>query len=77
MDHTLTHRTGEVALSVRTPDGRPAPDRTVTVAQRRHAFAFGNIGFDFVPLVGGADREALDRLGGLWLNLFNTATLPF
>ena len=91
MDRTLTHRTGEVALTVLAPGGRPAADRTVTVAQQRHAFAFGNIGFDFVPLVGGpeptgtgdvetfgqADRLDLDRAGELWLNLFNTATLPF
>jgi endo-1,4-beta-xylanase len=58
----------------------------VTVAQRRHAFAFGNLGFDFVPLVagpgpaevfGGATGLGLDTLADLWLNLFNTATLPF
>jgi endo-1,4-beta-xylanase len=91
MDATLSHRIGEVELSVVTPDGRPAADRAVTVAQLRHAFAFGNIGFDFVPLVGGpepaagdhvetfgrAGRLDLDRAGDLWLNLFNTATLPF
>lgn len=91
MDDTFRHRTGEVELSVLTPDGRPAPDRTVTVAQQRHAFAFGNIGFDFVSLVGGpapaggedvetfgrAGRLDLDRAGELWLNLFNTSTLPF
>jgi hypothetical protein len=91
MDYTLMHRTGEVVLSVLTPDGRPGPDRTVTVAQQRHAFAFGNIGFDFVSLVGGpeaasgedvetfgqAGRFDLDRAGELWRNLFNTATLPF
>jgi GH35 family endo-1,4-beta-xylanase len=86
---TLSHRVGEVTLTVRGPDGRPLADRDVTVAQRRHAFAFGNIGFDFVRLVGGPGAAAagggfggasgtdLDRLGGLWLDLFNTATLPF
>ncbi|MDG6105650.1 endo-1,4-beta-xylanase [Dactylosporangium aurantiacum] len=91
MDRTLMHRTGEVTLTVRTPDGRPAAGRTVTVAQRRHAFAFGNIGFDFVPLVAGpgpagaGDVETFGQAGGLdleraealWCNLFNTATLPF
>jgi GH35 family endo-1,4-beta-xylanase len=90
-DGTLAHRAGEVTLTVRGPDGRPLADRDVTVAQERHAFAFGNIGFDFVRLVGGPDPEAaagvesfggaggsdLDRLAELWLNLFNTATLPF
>ncbi|MEJ3746842.1 endo-1,4-beta-xylanase [Actinomycetes bacterium KLBMP 9797] len=87
----MRHRTGSVTLTVRGPDGRPLADHDVTVAQQRHAFAFGNIGFDFVRLVGGPDPEEaagvegaggaarvdLDRLGGLWLNLFNTGTLPF
>jgi endo-1,4-beta-xylanase len=86
---TMRHRIGEVTLTVLAQDGRPLADRVVTVAQQRHAFAFGNIGFDFVGLVGGPPPEAggpafggatdldLDRLGELWLNLFNTATLPF
>ncbi|GFJ82641.1 endo-1,4-beta-xylanase [Phytohabitans houttuyneae] len=77
MSDTLEHRVGEVTLTVAGPDGRPLAERDVTVAQQRHAFAFGNIGFDFVDLVGGADVAALDRLGALWLRLFNTATLPF
>jgi endo-1,4-beta-xylanase len=80
------HRKGEVTLTLLGPDRQPLADRVVTVAQRRHAFAFGNIGFDFVPLVGGpgpgevfggATGLDLDALGDLWLNLFNTATLPF
>jgi GH35 family endo-1,4-beta-xylanase len=80
-----------VALTVRGADGHPLDRRVVTVAQRRHAFAFGNIGFDFVGLVGGPEPSAaadvegfggvrrlgLDHLEGLWLELFNTATLPF
>ncbi|MFC7272735.1 endo-1,4-beta-xylanase [Paractinoplanes rhizophilus] len=90
---TLDHRYGEVTLTVLGPDRRPVADRLLTVAQQRHAFAFGNIGFDFVPLVGGPDPEViddvesfggvihrgpgLDVLAGLWTNLFNTATLPF
>ena len=85
----LSHRIGEVTVTVPGADGRPLAGRTVVVAQKQHAFAFGNIGFDFVGLVGGAPPEAtgpafggsadldLERLGDLWLNLFNTATLPF
>ena len=88
-DETMRHRIGEVTVTVPGPDGRPLADRVVTVAQQRHAFAFGNIGFDFVGLVGGPPPAAagpvfggathldLERLGELWLNLFNTATLPF
>ncbi|MFE1666092.1 endo-1,4-beta-xylanase [Microbacterium sp. P02] len=75
--------------------GQPLPDASVTVAQTRHAFSFGNIGFDFVPLAGGdPDHHAhedvetfgggtgrqlkrLEHLEALWLDLYNTATLPF
>lgn len=86
MHDRYAHRKGEVTLTVLGPDRRPLADRVVTVAQRRHAFAFGNIGFDFVRLIGGPGPDEvfggatgldLDTLGGLWLNLFNTATLPF
>jgi GH35 family endo-1,4-beta-xylanase len=77
-EKAVDHRIGEVALTVLGPDGRPLADRVVTVEQRRHAFAFGNIGFDFVPLVGGPEPDAeLDRFAELWLGLFNMATLPF
>jgi GH35 family endo-1,4-beta-xylanase len=94
-DATMSHRAGEVALTVLESDGSPLADTVVTVCQRRHAFAFGNIAFDLVRLIGGPDPgEAtevpsrndnpdpgpdpdLDQLSGLWLNLFNTATLPF
>jgi endo-1,4-beta-xylanase len=87
----MRHRIGEVTVTVLGRDRRPLAGRLVTVAQQRHAFAFGNIGFDFVRPVGGPDaagteevegfggatRMSLDRLGELWLGLFNTATLPF
>ncbi|GIJ10227.1 endo-1,4-beta-xylanase [Micromonospora andamanensis] len=90
-DSSLRHRKGEITLTVRGTDRQPLADQVVTVAQNRHAFAFGNIGFDFVDLVGGPgpagsnDVESfggtghpdLDRLGELWLDVFNTATLPF
>ncbi|MBL6279999.1 endo-1,4-beta-xylanase [Micromonospora fiedleri] len=87
-DSSLRHRIGKTTLTLRGPDRQALAEQVVTVAQRRHAFAFGNIGFDFVDLVGGPDPESaqpfggtdssdLDRLGDLWLGLFNTATLPF
>jgi GH35 family endo-1,4-beta-xylanase len=86
-----SHRIGEVALTVLGDGGRPLADTVVTVAQRRHAFAFGNIGFDFVRMVGGPDPAGaervpsfgaaedldLDSYAARWLDLFNTATLPF
>jgi endo-1,4-beta-xylanase len=76
-------------LTVRRADGSPCADTDVLVEQVRHDFAFGNIGFDFVGLAndervesrenvfGGADPEAAERLEHLWLDVFNTATLPF
>jgi GH35 family endo-1,4-beta-xylanase len=75
LDTTVRHRTGEVVLTVLDQDGRPRGDTDVTVEQRRHAFPFGNIAFEMVPLTPAElDRDPLTRL---WLNLFNTATLPF
>ena len=72
----MEHRIGEVTLTVLGPDRQPLADRVVTVAQQRHAFAFGNIGFDFVDRVAGSALD-LDHLAERWLHLFNTATLPF
>src|SRR5690606_4536741 len=59
-------------------------------SQKNHAFLFGCIGFDFVPLIGGeppfgdartplgdAEKANLERLADLWFDLFNFATLPF
>ena len=76
-----------MTVTVTDVDGRPLADAVVRVAQRRHAFMFGNIGFDLIPLangeaefqrnVFGGARRNLERLGELYIELFNTATLPF
>ncbi|HTI74419.1 MAG TPA: endo-1,4-beta-xylanase, partial [Mycobacterium sp.] len=90
-DQDVAHRIGESTVTVRGADGRPLAGRPVTVEQQRHAFSFGNIGFDFVPAIGGAEpagaedvegfggasRVDFDHFAAAWLNLFNTATLPF
>ncbi len=89
----MRHRIADATVTVLGPDGSPLADAEVTVEQRRHAFSFGNIGFDFIPLAngetevhptaarvetfGGADIDLLEHLEGLWLDLYNTATLPF
>ena len=83
----LAHRTARTAVTVARPDGNALPGAEVRVAQRRHAFVFGNIGFDLLPLANGdADgsanefggaRGGLQHLADLWLDVFNTATLPF
>ncbi len=81
------HRTARAVLTVTDAAGRPLPDTDVRVAQRRHEFVFGNIGFDLIPLAngesdirgnlfGGANGN-LEQLGELYVDLFNTATLPF
>ena len=78
-DPRLAHRLAEVQVTVLGPDGRPAADTDVTVAQRRHTFLFGCTGFEAIPL---ANEEAgptaeQERVVGRWLDLFNFATLPF
>jgi endo-1,4-beta-xylanase len=58
--------------------GRALPDTDIVVQQRRHAFAFGNIGFDFVSLANGeSDGVGTSHLADLFADVFNTATLPF
>ncbi|WP_150306525.1 endo-1,4-beta-xylanase [Planctomonas psychrotolerans] len=92
-DPALRHRIADATLTVRGPDGAPLRSADVIVEQVRHAFSFGNIGFDFLPLANGetelhasatsvetfgsASLERLDELSNLWLDLFNTVTLPF
>jgi endo-1,4-beta-xylanase len=74
-DPALQHRVRETTVTVRNPDGSPAAGTDVTVEQLTHAFGLGNIGFDFV----GMSQEELDRseLARQWLDVYNTATLPF
>jgi len=76
-DTTLAHRLGDVVLTVADEAGRPLGDADVVVRQRRHDFAFGNIGFDFIGLANGRGRTGDVQLAERWLDLFNTATLPF
>ena len=85
---TLPHRFGKVSVTVLGADGQPLSNREVIVEQRAHAFSFGNIGFDFIPVAneetdpprsafGGASPDRAARIADLWFDLFNTATLPF
>jgi len=48
----VEHRTALTTVTV-TSNGVPAADRDVVVAQRDHAFRFGCIGFEFIPLANG------------------------
>ncbi|KQR07391.1 endo-1,4-beta-xylanase [Cellulomonas sp. Leaf334] len=86
---TLPHRRADAVVTVLGADGRPLADADVVVAQERHAFLFGNIGFDFIalanqegeaaelPAFGGATAASATGLADLWLDVFNSATLPF
>ena len=55
---TLSHRRSDAVVTVLRPDGSPLADTDVVVAQERHAFLFGNIGFDFVALANGEGEAA-------------------
>lgn len=74
------HRSAEVTVRVLV-DGRPLAGEEVVVAQAGHAFRFGCTGFDFLPLANdeaaGVEAGRLRHLAAKWLELFNTATLPF
>ncbi|HEX5729293.1 endo-1,4-beta-xylanase [Microbacterium sp.] len=74
---TLAHRQGSATVLVRDAEGRPLPHARVEIAQTRHEFSFGNIGFDFDDLAAGRATAADEGLAALWLDLFDTATLPF
>ena len=72
------HRIHDAVVTVRDARGEPLAGVEVTVEQTRHAFAFGNIGFDFIGLANGESAsDADERLAALYTDVFNTATLPF
>ncbi|GID33249.1 endo-1,4-beta-xylanase [Paractinoplanes brasiliensis] len=71
------HRLAQVTFTLIDADGRPLPDHDVVVEQRSHAFGFGTIGFDFVPPGDEPGAQEIPRTADLWLDVFNTATLPF
>jgi len=87
MTHGTDHRSGMTTLTVVDGNGAPVPGAHVTVEQTRHAFSFGNIGFDFVGLangepgageLGAGELGAGDEhLAALYADVFNVATLPF
>ncbi|MGC0251312.1 endo-1,4-beta-xylanase [Pseudactinotalea sp. Z1748] len=66
---SLDHRRTTTRLRLTEPDGTPIARREVHLQQRQHAFGFGCAAFE----VADADPAYQD----LWLDLFDTATLPF
>ncbi|KAA9150772.1 1,4-beta-xylanase [Microbacterium lushaniae] len=63
----FAHRRTDARLRLVDRHGTPLAGATVTVAQTRHAFGFGNIGFDFIDPIAGPPpheiAEATDRGG--------------
>ena len=76
-DWTFSHRLGEAELTLLDAAGQPLADTEVVVEQTRHAFGFGNIGFDFLGLANQQPADGDEELAEHFLDLFNTATLPF
>ena len=76
-DLSVSHRRGSAVVVVRDRDGRPVPHIEVEVAQTGHDFSFGNIVFDFEALAAGHGADGDEALARLWLDVFNTGTLPF
>lgn len=65
---STTHRTGTATVRLTDPSGEPRAHQDVTVAQTRHALAFGCAAFEVADATAEYQR--------LWLDLFDTATLP-
>lgn len=70
------HRLATATVEVRSGDG-PVADAEVRVEQVRHAFGFGNIGFELLDHANGVGTEGDDELARLWLDAFDLAILPF
>lgn len=84
----LAHRRTRARVRVTDAAGRPLAGVPVTAEHVRHAFAFGNIGFDLVPWIGGPspfaegaeepiDAAAAETIAARFLDVFNAVTLPF
>jgi endo-1,4-beta-xylanase len=82
------HRIVRQVFTLVGQDGELLRGAPVAVEQVRHAFAFGNIGFDFIALAngetgdirptpfGGAPVDLALRLVDLWFDLYNAVTMP-
>jgi len=70
------HRLATAVVEV-VSGGVPLADAEVRVEQTRHAFGFGNIGFELLEHANGVGAEGDDELARLWLDAFDLAILPF
>lgn len=76
-DASIAHRLGDISIILRKQDGTPLAHTTIMVRQTNHAFSFGNAAFFIQHLANGNPRPLDRQLADDWLELFNTATLPF
>ena len=78
---TAAHRLVDATVTLVDEGGLAVSEQPVVVSQRRHAFTFGCTGFEAIPLANdeltGDAQDGVAALYDRWLELFNTATLPF
>ena len=75
---TLAHRRGTTRVTLTDATGARLSHVPVRVEQTRHAFGFGNTGFDFLDCAAHAiPGSPCEQRAQLFLDLFNAATLPF
>ncbi|WP_061964996.1 endo-1,4-beta-xylanase [Demequina aurantiaca] len=89
---SLDHRRGRTTVTVVDGSGTLIPHTDILLEQVRHAFGFGNIGFDLIDFANEHATTTDDAVAGSsvttsddnnaafaqeWLSLFNMATLPF
>lgn len=70
------HRVATSVVEVRAGD-RLLADTEVRVEQTRHAFGFGNIGFELLDHANGHGAPGDAELARLFLDVFDLAILPF
>ena len=70
------HRRATAVVGVES-GGVPLVDTEVVVELTRHAFGFGNIGFELLDHANGDGVEGDDELARLWFDAFDLAILPF
>lgn len=81
MSKNYSHRMGTTTLKLVTPDGTPLKNQQVVVKQKKHKFLFGCGEFSAIHYVHnefqGKEKELVEYRLEKFIDLFNSATLPF
>ena len=81
MNNNFSHRMGTTTLKLVIPDGTPLKNQQVVVKQKKHKFLFGCGEFSAIQYVHnefeGKDKEKVEDRLEKFIELFNSATLPF